>query len=79
MTERAAALMAVEEQVQVLMRRIKRVIGERAAEVHPDLQPSSFLILGWLAEHGPAWWTGPRTPRTGGPRCSPPAPRPGAG
>ena len=54
MTERAAALVAVEEQVQVLMRRIKRVIGERAAEVHPDLQPSSFIILGWLAENGPA-------------------------
>jgi len=54
MNERAAALVAVEEQMRVLMRRIKRTIGERAAEVHPDLQPSSFLILGWLADHGPA-------------------------
>lgn len=54
MTERAAALVAVEEEVRVLMRGIKRVIGERAAEVHADLQPSSFMILGWLADHGPA-------------------------
>jgi DNA-binding MarR family transcriptional regulator len=54
MSHRAEALVAVEEQVQVLMRRIKRVIGERAAEVHPDLLPSTYMILGWLAEHGPA-------------------------
>jgi DNA-binding MarR family transcriptional regulator len=51
---RSEALESVESEVRALTRRIKRVIAERAAEVHPELQPASFLILGWLAENGPA-------------------------
>jgi len=36
----------------VLIRRVKRVIGERARAVHPDLQPASYLMLMYLAEEG---------------------------
>ena len=37
-----------------MVRRVKRRVGERAAEVHPDLQGMSYLILGWLKDNGPA-------------------------
>ena len=36
-----------------MVRRIRRIIRERASAVHPDLQPSSYLLLGWLSQHGP--------------------------
>ncbi|MEX0428064.1 MarR family winged helix-turn-helix transcriptional regulator [Nocardioides sp. DS6] len=50
---RAAALHDLEGEVGVLLRRIKRVIADRAACVHPDLQPGAFHMLIWIAEHGP--------------------------
>jgi len=37
----------------VLIRRVKRVIGERARSVHPDLQPASYLMLVFLTTEGP--------------------------
>lgn len=37
----------------MLVRRIRRVIAERARLVHPDLQPASYLMLGHVAENGP--------------------------
>jgi DNA-binding MarR family transcriptional regulator len=37
----------------VLIRRVRRVIGERARAVHPDLQPASYLMLTYLASDGP--------------------------
>ena len=37
----------------MLIRRIRRVIGERARAVHEDLQPASYLMLAWLASDGP--------------------------
>nr|WP_221634299.1 MarR family transcriptional regulator [Nocardioides luti] len=43
----------LEQEVGVLIRRVKRVIGLRARAVHPDLQPSSYLMLAFLAEKGP--------------------------
>lgn len=49
---RADLLGGLEQQVGVMIRRIRRVIGERARAVHPDLQPSSYLMLTWLKEHG---------------------------
>jgi DNA-binding MarR family transcriptional regulator len=52
-TSRADTLGLLEREVGVLIRRIKRVIGERARAVHPDLQPASYLILSWLADEGP--------------------------
>jgi len=50
---RADELGRLEQEVGVLIRRIKRVIGERARAVHPDLQPASYLMLTYLASDGP--------------------------
>src|SRR5206468_9973810 len=52
-TSRADSVRDLEREVGVLIRRIKRVIGERAQAVHPELQPSSYLMLSWLADNGP--------------------------
>jgi len=43
----------LEQEVGVLIRRVRRVIHERARLVHPDLQPASYLLLAYLAESGP--------------------------
>jgi DNA-binding MarR family transcriptional regulator len=53
MTSRAESLRHLEREVGVLIRRIKRVIGERARLVHEDLQPASYLMLSWVVEEGP--------------------------
>ncbi len=50
---RAESLRQLEREVGVLIRRIRRVIGERARSVHEDLQPASYLMLSWLADEGP--------------------------
>ncbi|WP_372735580.1 MarR family winged helix-turn-helix transcriptional regulator [Nocardioides sp.] len=50
---RGESLRRLESEVGVLIRRIRRVIHERAEAVHPGLQPSSYLLLAWLAEEGP--------------------------
>jgi DNA-binding MarR family transcriptional regulator len=50
---RADELGRLEQEVGVLIRRVKRVIGERARAVHPDLQPASYLMLSYLAASGP--------------------------
>jgi DNA-binding MarR family transcriptional regulator len=50
---RADELGSLEQEVGVLIRRVKRVIGERARAVHPDLQPASYLMLTFLATEGP--------------------------
>lgn len=50
---RPESLRLLEAEVGVLIRRVKRVIGERARLVHHDLQPASYLMLAYLAETGP--------------------------
>lgn len=50
---RADELGRLEQEVGVLIRRVKRVIGERARAVHPDLQPASYLMLMFLGAEGP--------------------------
>jgi DNA-binding MarR family transcriptional regulator len=50
---RADELGRLEQELGVLIRRVKRVIGERARAVHPDLQPASYLMLTFLAAGGP--------------------------
>ena len=50
---RADELGHLEQEVGVLIRRIRRVIGERARAVHPDLQPASYLMLSYLSSSGP--------------------------
>lgn len=52
-SRRAEHLRALEQEVGVLIRRVRRVIGERAQGVHPQLQPASYLMLGYLASEGP--------------------------
>lgn len=51
--KRADSLKLLEREVGVLIRRIRRVIGERAQAVHADLQPASYLMLSWLVDEGP--------------------------
>ena len=54
MTEpRVETLRDLEHEVGVLIRRVRRVIGERARAVHPDLQPASYLILTTIAQGEP--------------------------
>lgn len=50
---RYESLLHLEREVGVLIRRVRRVIGERARSVHEDLQPASYLMLTWLADEGP--------------------------
>jgi DNA-binding MarR family transcriptional regulator len=50
---RAEELGRLEQELGVLIRRVRRVIGERARAVHPDLQPASYLMLTFLAADGP--------------------------
>lgn len=52
-TARHRDLRAIESEVGSLIRRVKRVIGERAREVHPELHPMTYFILTHLATHGP--------------------------
>ena len=51
-SRRAESLRDLEQEVGVMIRRIRRVLWERARAIHPDLQPSSYLMLAYLAEHG---------------------------
>ena len=51
--QRAEILGDLEQEVGVMVRRIRRVIADRARAVHPDLAPSSYLMLAFVAERGP--------------------------
>lgn len=53
MTDRAQSLRQIEHELGVLIRRVRRVIGDRARAVHPDLQPATYLLLTHLDESGP--------------------------
>ena len=53
MSPRHDDLRRIEGEVATLIRRVKRVIGERAREVHPDLHPMTYFILTHLAKEGP--------------------------
>lgn len=50
---REDSLRRLEAEVGVLIRRIRRVIHERARGVHEDLQPTAYLLLAWLVNEGP--------------------------
>ena len=52
-TGRHEDLRRIESEVGSLIRRVKRVMGERAREVHPDLHPMTYFILTHLAANGP--------------------------
>lgn len=51
--DRERTILDLEVELSVLVRRIKRVIGERARLIHPDLTPMGYLMLGYLNERGP--------------------------
>ncbi len=53
MTARSDTLGVLEREVGVMVRRIRRVIADRARSVHPDLAPSAYLMLSYVAERGP--------------------------
>jgi len=43
----------LEHEVGVLVRRLKRVVGDRARAVHPDLTPAGYMMLTFIAAQGP--------------------------
>jgi DNA-binding MarR family transcriptional regulator len=45
-------LVQLELEMATLIRRIRRVIVERAREVHEELQPAAYILLSNVAEHG---------------------------
>lgn len=51
--DRLDLLRELEAEVAVMVRRIRRVIAERARAVHPELQSATYLMLGWIEQHGP--------------------------
>ena len=51
-TRRAESLRLLEHEVNVMLRRIRRVLAERARAVHPELQTGSYLMLAYLADAG---------------------------
>jgi DNA-binding MarR family transcriptional regulator len=50
---RDEVLRHIEEEMGILVRRLKRTIAERARALDPGLKGTSYLLLGWLAQHGP--------------------------
>jgi DNA-binding MarR family transcriptional regulator len=46
-------LRALEHEMAVLVRRIRRVIAERARMLHPDLSPVAYSMLMALSDSGP--------------------------
>lgn len=53
MSSRNDDLRNIESEVGRLIRRVKRVMAERALEVHPELHPMTYFILTHLATNGP--------------------------
>ena len=51
-SQRVESLRLLEHEVSVMLRRIRRVLGERARAVHPELQSGSYLMLAYLADLG---------------------------
>ena len=51
--DRQATVRRIEEEVGVLIRRVRRVVAERATEVHESLHPNQLVLLDHLAARGP--------------------------
>jgi DNA-binding MarR family transcriptional regulator len=52
MTSRPAAISALEQELGVLIRRVRRVQGVRARMTHPELSSTGYQILRFLHESG---------------------------
>ena len=50
---RTDQLQRLEDEFGLLVRRVRRVLWERARTIHPDLQPATYLLMAHLAGHGP--------------------------
>jgi DNA-binding MarR family transcriptional regulator len=49
---RQAAVRTLEHEIGTLLRRVRRGLADRAVEVHPELNATSYLLLSTLNEHG---------------------------
>ena len=49
---RQAAVRNLEHEIGTLLRRIRKGLADRAAQVHPELNATSYLILTTLSEYG---------------------------
>lgn len=50
---RLEVLEHLEAEMGILVRRLKRSLADRARALDPSLQGTSYLLLEWLAQHGP--------------------------
>lgn len=50
---RDEAMRTLEHEIGMLLRRVRKGIGERAVKVHPDLNPTSYTLLMTLVDFGP--------------------------
>jgi DNA-binding MarR family transcriptional regulator len=50
--QRTTAIRSLEHEIGTLLRRIRRGLAERAVEVHPELNPTSYMLLSTLSERG---------------------------
>ena len=53
MSDRDQAMRQLEHELGLLLRRVRRGIGERAIAVHPDLNPTGYVLLLTLIDFGP--------------------------
>jgi len=51
--QRHTAIRTLEHEIGALLRRIRRGLADRAVQVHPDLNPVTYMMLSTLEEHGP--------------------------
>lgn len=51
--DRERTILGLELELSVLVRRLRRVIGERARSIDPDLTPAGYLMLAYMTERGP--------------------------
>jgi DNA-binding MarR family transcriptional regulator len=49
---RDAAIRGLEHEIGTLLRRIRRGLAERAVQVHPELNPTSYMLLTTLRDQG---------------------------
>ncbi|HEX7717747.1 MAG TPA: MarR family transcriptional regulator [Marmoricola sp.] len=49
---RQDAVRSLEHEIGTLLRRIRRGLTERATQVHPELNATSYMLLSTLSEHG---------------------------
>jgi DNA-binding MarR family transcriptional regulator len=49
---RQVAVRNLEHEIGTLLRRVRKGLSERAVQVHPELNATSYLILTTLSEHG---------------------------